>query len=465
MIVKNKPPLRWAIVGGGMLGLTLTHRMSQAGHQVTLIEAAPELGGLASVWQLGHAVWDKHYHVILLSDSRLRHLLEEIDLADRLNWVETRTGFFTGGQLYSMSDTKEFLQFPPLNLLEKLRLGGTIFYASRIRNWKRLERIGVARWLQRWSGKGTFEKIWLPLLRAKLGDAYEETAASFIWAHINRMYKARRTGLKKEMFGYVQGGYRTIIHRLSERITDQGGTTLTDHRIQAVKKLATGPFQISFENRPAQTFDRVVMTTPSTVIEKTCGDLDSRELQQLASVQYLGIVNASLLLKQGLSPYYVTNITDSWVPMTAVIEMTNIVNPQELGGSSLVYLPKYVPAHHALFDQPDEAIQEQFLAALEKMHPGFRRDQVQTFRVARVRNVMAIPTMRYSESLPEQRTSVPGLFIVNSAYITKGNLNVNETIQIAEDAMNGCLRPDLDADAAGIRQIAGVAGIPTTANF
>ena len=53
MIVKNSGSLRWAIIGGGVLGLTLAHRMSRAGHQVTLLEAAPQLGGLVSVWELG----------------------------------------------------------------------------------------------------------------------------------------------------------------------------------------------------------------------------------------------------------------------------------------------------------------------------------------------------------------------------------------------------------------------------
>ena len=67
-----------------------------------------------------------------VSDSRLRNLLAEINLDDQLNWVETKTGFYTDGQLYSMSNTREFLGFPPLTLIEKLRLGGTIFYASKI---------------------------------------------------------------------------------------------------------------------------------------------------------------------------------------------------------------------------------------------------------------------------------------------------------------------------------------------
>ncbi len=439
MIVKSTPKPRWAIVGGGMLGLTLAWRMSREGRDVTLIEAAPQFGGLASVWKVGNTVWDKHYHVILLSDARLRNLLEEIGLTDQLNWVETRTGFFTDGNHYPMSDTREFLRFPPLNLIEKLRLGGTIFYASRIRNWKRLESIEVGRWLRRWSGRGTFEKIWLPLLRAKLGDAWEQTAASFIWAHINRMYRARRTGLKKEMFGYVRGGYRTIIRRLVERLEDDGVQLLTDHRIDQVRSLPGGSLRIKFSNQPELEFDRVIMTTPSSIIANTCPDLGDAERDKLQSVQYLGIVNASLLLRKGLTPWYVTNITDGWVPMTAVIEMTNVVDPKEFGGSSLVYLPKYLPAGHPMHDKPDDEIREEFLSALERMYPAFSRDDVEAFQVARVRTVMAIPTLHYSANLPDQRTSVPGLYIVNSSYITRGNLNVNETIQVAEDALSGTL--------------------------
>ncbi len=426
-----------------MLGLTLAHRMSRDGHDVTLVEAAPDLGGLASVWQLGPIVWDKHYHVILLSDSRLRCLLEEIGLADELRWAETKTGFFTNGKHYSMSDTREFLMFPPLNLIEKLRLGWTIFYGSKIRNWKRLERIPVADWLQRWSGKSTFNKIWLPLLRAKLGESYRQTAASFIWAHMNRMYKARRTGLKKEMFGYVRGGYRTIINRLAECLDDQGATTLVGHPVRHIEKTEAGHFLVHFHDQEPREFDRVIITTPTPVMLRSCPELSQDEKDRLESISYLGIVNASMLVSKPLSPYYVTNITDAWVPMTAVIEMTNIVDPGDLGGSSLVYLPKYVPADHPLLEKPDEEIREELLSALEKMYPDFSREHVQAFQIARVRNVMAIPTLNYSERLPDQTSSIPGLYLVNSAWITRGNLNVNETIQIAEGALAGPLKADL----------------------
>ena len=424
-----------------MLGLTMAHRMAKEGHKVTLIEAAPELGGLTSVWDLDDVTWDKYYHVILMTDTNLRSLLEEIELEDKLKWTETKTGFFTDGELYSMSNTVEFLSFPPLKLIEKLRLGGTIFYASKIRNWKRLEGLGVEKWLRRWSGNGTFKKIWEPLLNAKLGESYKKTAASFIWAHINRMYKARRSGLKKEMFGYVQGGYRTIIKRLEEKLLGYGVDIQTDFPISSITK-QEDQFTIASSNGKSAKFDRVIMTAPSNVIGRVCPILSEEELEKLNKIDYLGIVCASMLLEKPISPYYVTNITDTWVPMTAVIEMSNIVDKSELGGRSLVYLPKYVPANHELFEKSDQEIKESFVSALEKMHPEFSREQIVDFKMCRTRLVMAIPTLNYSQSLPEQKTSVPGLYLVNSSYILKGNLNVNETIEIAEDAYRDVITKD-----------------------
>ncbi len=131
---------RWLVVGGGMMGLSLAHRLQQRGQNVVVAEAAPQLGGLTSVWRLGEVTWDRFYHVTLLSDQHLLDLIREIGLEGELNWAETKTGFYSGGTLYSMSDTVEFLKFPPLNLIQKLRLGGTIFLASKIKNWRRLER-------------------------------------------------------------------------------------------------------------------------------------------------------------------------------------------------------------------------------------------------------------------------------------------------------------------------------------
>src|SRR5690242_6291218 len=182
----SSAPESWAIVGGGMLGMTMALRLAQAGQRVTLFEGAKQMGGLASAWQLGDVVWDRHYHVTLLSDTALRGLLSELELEKQIQWVQTKTGFYTDGPLYSMSNSLEFLRFPPLGLIDTFRLGLTILHASSIKSPESLEEISVETWLRRWSGDRTTEKIWLPLLRAKLGNNYRKASAAFLWAIIAR---------------------------------------------------------------------------------------------------------------------------------------------------------------------------------------------------------------------------------------------------------------------------------------
>ncbi|MEP6923101.1 MAG: NAD(P)/FAD-dependent oxidoreductase [Pyrinomonadaceae bacterium] len=415
-----------AIIGGGMLGLTLALRLAQSGKQVTVFESAGELGGLASVWQLGEIVWDKHYHVTLLSDTALRGILAELGLEEELSWRETRTGFYTDGKLVSMSNSLEFLRFPPLDLISKFRLGATIFYASKITDWKKLEKILVADWLRKLSGSKTFEKIWLPLLRAKLGESYKQTSAAFIWATIQRMYAARKTGLKKEMFGYVRGGYQRVLQTFGDKLRETGVEIRLHSRIENIQKQPDNKIYVDGE-----AFDKVILTAPANVAAKICPQLSSDERAKLDAISYQGIICASLLLKKPLANFYVTNITDD-APFTAVIEMSALVDKSEFNNCALVYLPKYLAPNDEMFEKIDAEIKTTFVAALERMYPNFRRADVLEFKVSRVRRVFALSTLNYSNNLPPMKTSIDGLFVVNSAQITTGTLNVNETVQLAE---------------------------------
>jgi protoporphyrinogen oxidase len=425
----------WGIIGGGMLGMVLALRLAQRGQRVTLLEGANELGGLASAWKLGDVTWDRHYHVTLLSDRYLRNLLEQLGLESEIRWVQTRTGFYTDGRLYSMSNSLEFLRFPPLNLRDKLRLALTILYASRIKDWKHLEKIKVVDWLIRWSGMRTTKKIWLPLLRAKLGQNYEKTSAAFIWATIARMYAARRSGLKKEMFGYVPGGYARILQRLGETLQRAGVTVRLNHRVRRVTRAESASVDVAFTHGGRESFDRAVLTVPAPLVADLCPQLTEEERSRARSIEYQGILCASLLLRKPLAGFYVTNITDSWAPFTAVIEMSALVDRREFAGHSLVYLPKYVPSDDPAFGASDEELRSSFLAALARMYPNFDADEVLAFQVSRVRQVFALPTLGYSERVPGINTSQPGIHVVSSAQILNGTLNVNETIQLAEQAL------------------------------
>jgi protoporphyrinogen oxidase len=430
----------WGIIGGGIMGMTLALRLSRLGYKVTIFEASSELGGLVSSWKMGEVEWDKFYHVILLSDLRTRNILKEIGLEESIEWVETKTGFYIKGKLHSMSDTIEFLKFPTLNLIDKFRLGFTILLASKIKNWKRLEGISVTVWLKRWSGLNTFNKIWLPLLRAKLGESYKRTSAVFIWATIQRLYGARRSGLKKEMFGFVPGGYKTIIDAFKKALISEGVIVRTNWKATEIKQSSDGRHVISFTDKTPAEFDKVIVTLPTSVSAKLCSGLSAEEVQKLNNVEYLGVICVAVLLDKSVSDFYVTNITDDRFPFTGVIEMSALVNKKYLGGNALVYLPKYVVANDPLFNQSDDSIKTYFIDNFKKMYPWLSDQNIKFVGVARAKNVITVATIDYSNFLPNVKTSIPALYIINTSQIIDGTLNVNETIRVAETKLEEILK-------------------------
>jgi len=429
----------WGIIGGGILGMTLALRLRNEGHKVTIFESASKAGGLTSSWDMDGIVWDRFYHVILMSDLNTRKILSEIGLENDINWVETKTGFYSGGKLYSMSNIFEFFKFPPINLIDKFRLGLTIFVASKITDWQKLEKVHVADWLTRWSGKQVFEKIWLPLLKAKLGENYKNTSAAFIWSTIQRMYAARKSGLKKEMFGYVSGGYNVINEKFARHLIQIGVEFKLNSVVSLVEPKENGNIGIKAGDIVYE-FNQVISTLSPSQSVNIAQSLPEYEKDKHRNVKYLGVICPSVLLSKAISPYYVTNITDTGTPFTGIIEMTALIDKKkELKGKNLVYLPKYVNQDDSLFESSDTEIRKIFLGTLLKMYPQLSESDVLYFGVAKARVVFALPTIGYSESLPGIQTSIDNFFIVNSAQIINGTLNVNETIQVAESKLKEIL--------------------------
>lgn len=418
-----------------MLGMALASRLAEAGHIVHLVEGESGPGGLASAESIGPYTWDRFYHVILMSDRHLLGWLEKLGLREELRWGKTRTGFWVDEQLVSLSSTLDYLRFPALTLLDKIRLAITILYAARIRHPERLEHITALDWLRRWSGPRVVNRLWHPLLESKLGPMARTASAAFIWAIIARLYAARRSGLKREQFGYVRGGYATILKRMRQHIIDQGVRLQTNAPVREVRDTGTGAVLILKDGSSAE-YDRVVLTVPCPVIGELCPQLSAAEHDRLARVTYQGVICPSLLLRRPLAGYYVTNLTDPSLPFTGVIEMTALVDRSTFGGHTLVYLPRYVAPDDPLWGQSDDAVVARFVDGLRRLYPDLDNEDIVASRVGRVRYVMAVPTLEYSAKCkPPVHTSLDHVSIVNSAQITYGTLNVNETLALVEETL------------------------------
>ncbi len=220
-----------------------------------------------------------------------------------------------------------------------------------------------------------------------------------------------------------------MLENFAKTLAEKGVTIHLNSPVESVERDDDGITVSSIGNQ--EQFDKVILTCSPNVAAKLVPGLSADYKMNLRQIRYQGIVCASVLMKKPISEFYVTNITDE-TPFTGIIEMSAMVDRKEFGGRSLVYLPKYVEQDDPLFAKTDEEIEELFLAALENMYPHFSRDSVEAFKISRVKEVFPVPILNYSSKVPDMKTSLECVFIVNSSQITNGTLNVNETILLAD---------------------------------
>ena len=89
-----------AIVGGGLLGLTLAYKLSKQDYDISLFEKDDTFGGLAGSVQIEGTNIEKFYHHIFKSDTDIQDLLEELELGSDLQWRKSAVGVSDGDHLY-----------------------------------------------------------------------------------------------------------------------------------------------------------------------------------------------------------------------------------------------------------------------------------------------------------------------------------------------------------------------------
>ena len=427
--------MKVGIVGGGLMGMALAQRLAAQGHAVSVFEREPQLGGLASWHDFGQFVWDKFYHVILPTDVQLISFIQEIGLGSRLNWRETQTGFYVDQQFHSMNDNKDFLLFPPLSLWSKFRLACTLLYGSRINDWRQLEKVTVEDWLLKISGRATYEKMWKPLLLAKLGENYKRVSAVFIWSYIKRLFSARASSAKKEHMGYVSGGYRVVFERLQQLLRNSGGAVHTNTKVERISAEGGVGLWIK-QNGQREYFDRVVCTSPVNVLQH----LADRDLVHIddsdKGVEYLGVICMVMVSKRPLSPYYVTNIADAEIPFTGVVGMSGVVSTDELNGYHLTYFPKYVLSTDPLLDADETELRDNFLAGVSKMYPDFAAENIVGVHINRATKVQPLQVLNYSQLVPKCVTQHEDFFVLNTSQFVNNTLNNNEVISRVNQFMD-----------------------------
>lgn len=401
-------PGRVAVVGGGIAGLSAAHFLAAAGARVTLYEASDQLGGLGTFFAWRGIHLERFYHCMLPSDRHLLPVLRDIGLEQHAYWKETGFGFLRNGRLYGLNTPAELLRFDVLPFTDRLRVGLTGLWGS-LRSSKGLDDVTCEEWLTTLSGRRAFETFWKPMMRAKFGDRYHEVPALWFWTRFNR-----EKGGKKERKGYIPGGYKRIAERLAESLAERGCTLRLKAPIELVDLDAEGRPVVRVQGHAPEVFDRAVLTPPPQLLRRLVegGKLAPMLKRVDPGVDMQGVINAVLMLKRSLTPYYWAAAIDDGIPFQGIVESTNLIERGALGGAHLYYLMNYVHRSDPAYAESDEHILGQYWAGLRRLFPVLCDEDVIDRHVFRTPFVEPLYTLGYA------RRKLPLALVAGRVYLS-----------------------------------------------
>jgi protoporphyrinogen oxidase len=415
------------VVGAGFSGLAVAYELAKRSIAVTVVEAEPEVGGLAASFEVAGTQLDRFYHHWFTSDIHVMRLIDELGMRGRVEINPTNTGIYYANNFFKLSTPLDLLRFTPLPLHDRMRLGLLAIRARRVKDWMALEGKSASEWLRELGGEKVYRTVWQPLLHGKFGPNAEQVSAVWFWNKL-KLRGGSRGKRGEERLAYFRGGFMSLAQAIAERVKQLGGRielgVRVSHIAPAEERWQTIASDIVTES------DRVVVTTaPPLAAEMIRSWASESYVQHLASIEYLANVCLILELSRSLSQTYWLNVNDPSFPFVGVIEHTNFQRPETYAGRHIVYLSKYLPHTDPLYFMNADGILQYALPHLQRMFPAFERGWVQAHHVWRARWAQPIIGRHYSKYIPASDGARPGFHLCSMAQVYPEDRGTNYAVR------------------------------------
>ncbi len=425
--------MRVAVVGGGVAGLTAAYRLLQAGHEVAVFEAGPELGGLVRTFTAGGERLEAFYHHIFTTDTTIVRLIDELGFSDQLTWRDSKVGFYHDGKLYNFVTPLDLLKFSPLPPIDRIKLGLAGLYLRRQSDWHRYESITAWEWVRKYAGQKALDVVWGPLLRGKFADQAEEVAMAWLWSKIHLRFASRKSPVsQREQLGYLLGSFGVYIDELARRVVDAGAHVETSMPVKQITVSDERANGLVLSDGRTWEADAVIAAVPSEAFLRMTPPLGEDYERRVKAARWQWALCYVLALKEPLSRLYWLNVGDPAIPFIAVIEHTNFIEKERYGGQHIVYLSNYLTPNHEYFSLTPEQLDDLYLPHLTKINPRFSRDWIIDRWVFKGPNAQPVIRRHYRNDLPDHRTPVPGLYLANMQQIYPEDRGQNYSIRMGE---------------------------------
>lgn len=435
--------MKVGIIGAGAAGLAAAYDFVNAGHEATVFESAPFVGGQASTIEVGGGRLERGYHHLFTNDRAIIDLMRELGIADSLRWVPSTVGTYAEGNVYPFVTPLDLLRFSPLSFADRIRLGLLTLRLRFQKDWQSFEHTTATEWIKRHGSEGIYDVIWGPLLRGKFGRYHDRVAMPWLWSKFQTRVASRKGLFGRETLGYPVNSFDEVFEALVARIEGRGGRVVLNapvHEVITRKGRAEGLRAKCQSGAPIEeAFDVILATVPSFAF-KNMADLGDDYRKRLESVRYLAAVVVILELSHSLTDTYWINITDLSVPFLGLIEHTNLISPDLYGGSNVLYLTNYLDRSDELYQMPQDELVERYLPHLMKFNPDFDPSWVRRVHYNRVSAAQPVIEPDYSRRIPSHETPVSGLYLANTTQIYPEDRGTNYSVRMGRDVARMIMR-------------------------
>jgi protoporphyrinogen oxidase len=445
--------VRIAIVGAGVTGLVAGRLLGQAGHQVTIFERWPGLGGQAATLDVGQGhLLERYYHHWFTSDVHILKLCEDLGLKDVVEWHDSKMAFFVDGMSRPFVTPLDLLRFTPLSLKDRLKMGFAVLKLQRSKKpISAYEHETAREWILREMGQQPYEKVWGPLLRGKFGSRAGDISMAWMWGKLVTRRKLEGKAATGEKLGYPSTSFEPLFTALVAEIEALGGTVNIDQPVRRIERdgesftvhlgepgsFRQGTDPRLFKEQPgaAQSFEHVLATVPSDIFDAMAGqELPAGYRKLLQETEYHTALCLLVEVTQPLSPFYWTNIADPSLPFVGLIEHTNMIPSSRYGGRQFFYVANYVEPGSELLDLDADGLLARYLPGLQKINPAFDLSWVKQVWRFSDHAGQPIVTVGYHERIPPFETGVPGLLLANTTQIYPEDRGTNYAVREGQQA-------------------------------
>jgi len=399
------------------------------GHRVTVIEAAPEPGGMMAHFDLAGLSIERYYHFVCKSDEPTFQLMKELGIGNLMRWRSTSMAYLMGGRLHRWGDPVSLLRFPYLNIFEKIRYGLLMFISTKRDKWPALEHVSAKVWIERWCGAKVYAKLWKPLFDLKFYQYADNVSASWIWTRIRRIGRSRKSIMQEEL-GYIEGGSTVLVEALIKAIESRGGDIRLKEPAQRVV-IENGQVTGVKTTQGFYPADAIISTVPTPYVARLVPDLPPQLKAAYQAIENIGVVCVVLKLRKSVTPHFWVNVVDPEMPIPGIIEFSNLrsIDTRE----TVVYVPYYMPTTQPSWQRSNNVFVDEAMTSIRRINPSIDPGDLIASYVGRLDHAQPVCPPDFLKQLPPVQTPIRGLQIADTCFYYLEDRGIAESVRLGQE--------------------------------